>query len=79
MHCTYQLPIVGVVSAGVPVSSCVEVRQSGHGAMAVVFLYPGEGSLATGDKDGVLKLYGTCVPVIIIIITCCPYYNVKLR
>ena len=58
MHCTYQLPIVGVVSAGVPVSSCFEVWQSGHGAMAVVFLYP-ISDPATGDNDSVLKLYGT--------------------
>ena len=38
---TYHLPIVGVVSAGVPESPSVEVWQSGHGAMEVVLMHTG--------------------------------------
>ena len=39
---TYHLPIVGVETTGVPESSCVEVWQSGHGAMEVVLLHTAE-------------------------------------
>ena len=75
--CTYQLPIVGVVTTGVVVSSCVEVWQSGHGALEVVLLHPGEGMPATRGNYGVLQLDGACPPVIKMIMTirtlCSPY------
>ena len=48
-------------------SPCVEVWQSGHGALEVVLLHPGGCWIATGDDDGVLKLDGACPPVIITI------------
>ena len=58
-----------VVSTGVVVSPCVEVWQSGHGALEVVLLHPGESWVATGgatcDDDGLIKLDGTCKPGII--------------
>ena len=56
---------MGVVTTGVAVSPSVEVWQSGHGALEVVLLHPGEGVLTPGDNDGVLKLDGACPPVII--------------
>ena len=61
---------MGVVSTGVPVSPCVEVWQSGHGALEVVLLHPGECTIypAPGDDDGVLKLDGASVPVFMMII-----------
>ena len=52
-----------VVSAGVAVSGCVEVGQSGHGALEVVLLHPGAGIVATSDDDGVPELDGACIPV----------------
>ena len=67
LYCTYHLPIVGVVSAGVTVSPCVEVWQSGHGALEVILLHTAANSTmypATRDDDGVLQLDGTCVAVI---------------
>ena len=67
--CTYHLPIVGVVTTGVPESPSVEVWQSGHGALEVVLLHPGVGVPTTGDDDGVLELDGACIPVIITIMT----------
>ena len=51
---------MGVVSAGMIVSGCVEVWQSGHGALEVVLLHPGAGIVATSDDDGVLELNGAC-------------------
>ena len=60
---------MGVVTTGLSVSPCVEVWQSGHGALEVVLLHPGACSEATSDDDGVLKLDGACIPVIIIRMT----------
>ena len=77
--CTYHLSIVGVVSTGVVGSPSVEVGQSGHGALEVILLHPGEYLVhkATRDNDGVLELDGACPPVIKMIMTirtlCSPY------
>ena len=49
-----------IVSTGVAISPCVEVWQSGHGALEVILLDPGVGMYATRDDDGVLKLDGAC-------------------
>ena len=67
--CTHHLPIMDIVSAGVTVSPGGEVCQSGHRALEVVLLHPGESWVATGgatcDDDGVIKMNGACAPVII--------------
>ena len=65
---------MGVESTGVVVSSCVEVWQSGHGALEVVLLHSGEEILlstrsgATVDNNCVFQLNRTCPPVNVIII-----------
>ena len=63
---------MGVVTTGVVVSSCVEVWQSGHGALEVILLHTAANSTmypATRDDDGVLKLDGAGTTEIIIIMT----------
>ena len=58
--CTHDLSLVHVVSACMLVSPDVEVWQSGHGALEVILLHPGDCWIATGDDDGVLELDGAC-------------------
>ena len=61
-----------VVSTGVVLSACVEVWQSGHGALEVILLHTAANSTiypATRDDDGVLKLDGAGTTEIIIIMT----------
>ena len=55
--CTHWLSNVYVETAGMIVSGCVEVRQSGHGTLEVVLLHTAERVPATGDYHTVRELY----------------------